>query len=78
MTVDSGRKALHAYVSDEAHEKWHGFAEEQGVSVSAILEVLAGELEIDGENSTVEVGERLNMVVTTARRIDAQRRRRSR
>ena len=45
MSQDSGRKALHAYVSDDAHEQWHGFAAEQGVSVSAILEALAPELD---------------------------------
>ncbi len=78
MSVDSGRKALHAYVSDEAHERWNGFAGEQGVSVSSILEALAAELDLEGENSGVEVGDRLNEVVTTARKIDAQRRRRRR
>ncbi|MFT7601732.1 MAG: hypothetical protein ACI8TP_004693, partial [Acidimicrobiales bacterium] len=40
MSEDNGRKALHAYVSDDAHDQWHGFAAEQGVSVSAILEAL--------------------------------------
>lgn len=68
--MTESRKALHAYVSDVAHEQWHGFAAEQGVSVSAMLEVLGGEL----ENS----GDRYHQLVVAARRIDAARRRRRR
>lgn len=62
------RKALHAYVSDAAHEQWHGFAAENGVSVSAVLEVFGSELTSSG-------GRYLD-VVTAARGIDAARRRR--
>ena len=65
------RKALHAYVSERAHDRWHDFAAEQGVSVSAILEALAAEFGTD--ESPV-----FDDVVVTARRIDAQRRRRTR
>ncbi len=78
MSQDNGRKALHAYVSDNAHDQWHGFAAEQGVSVSAILEALAPELitenhePAEGEN----LSERLDIVIRAARRIDADRRRR--
>ena len=64
----SDRRALHAFVSDEAHDYWHDFAAEQGVSVSAILEALAPvlpELEDPGDE-----------VVKAARKIDAERRRR--
>ncbi len=70
------RKALHAYLSDEAHDKWHGFAAEQGVSVSAMLEALAPELNLEGKLTQQELGERLNIVVKSARKIDADRRRR--
>ncbi len=63
------RKALHAYVSDAAHEQWHGFAAENGVSVSAVLEVFGSEL-------TSSSGGRYLDVVTAARGIDAARRRR--
>ena len=35
------RKALHCYVSDDAHARWHGVADETGLTVSAILEALA-------------------------------------
>jgi len=75
---NNGRKALHAYVSDDAHDHWHGFAAEQGVSVSAILEALAPELSLDAPMSHEQLGARLNTVIKSARKIDAQRRRRRR
>ena len=78
MSQDSGRKALHAYVSDDAHEQWHGFAAEQGVSVSAILEALAPELDKTHDAEPSGLDARLDCVVKTARKIDAQRRRRRR
>ena len=75
MPNETNRKALHAYVTDNAHEQWHGFAAEQGVSVSAILEALAPALETD---DSAEHGSKLEIasIVTEARRIDAKRRRR--
>ena len=78
MSQDKGRKALHAYVSDDAHDQWHGFAAEQGVSVSAILEALAPELDADATPEPNDLGSRLVGVVTAARKIDAQCRRRRR
>ena len=79
MSQDSGRKALHAYVSDAAHDQWHGFAAVQGVSVSAILEALAPELDFDTQPTAAEpLAERLRLVVQSARQVDAQRRRRRR
>ena len=78
MSEDNGRKALHAYVSDDAHDQWHGFAAEQGVSVSAILEALAPELNLEDPQAQEPLTDRLTLVVKTARRIDAQRRRRRR
>lgn len=78
MSQDNGRKALHAYVSDDAHDQWHGFAAEQGVSVSAILEALAPELDTEERLDTGDLATRLDGVVKTARKIDAQRRRRRR
>lgn len=78
MSEDNGRKALHAYVSDDAHDQWHEFAAEQGVSVSAILEALAPELNLENEVSTEQMKDRLDTVVKSARKIDAQRRRRRR
>ncbi len=78
MSEDTGRKALHAYVSDDAHDQWHGFAAEQGVSVSAVLEALAAELDLDHNEAEEQMKDRLEGVVKTARQIDAKRRRRRR
>lgn len=72
------RKALHAYLSDDAHELWHTFAAQEGVSVSAVLEALATELDFSSDTSDAPMKERLNEVVTIARRTDASRRRRRR
>ncbi len=77
MADDSSRRALHAYVSDDAHDKWHGFAAEQGVSVSAILEALAPQLTFE-EGADQPVADGLDRVVKAARKIDAARRRRRR
>ena len=78
MTQEQGRKALHAYVSDVAHDRWHSFAAEQGVSVSAVLEAMAAELTAGAAEAQAPLSERLDAVVRAARRIDAQRRRRTR
>lgn len=78
MSQDNGRKALHAYVSDDAHDQWHGFAAEQGVSVSAILEALAPELDTEAQREPADLTARLDGVIKSARKIDAQRRRRRR
>ena len=78
MSQDNGRKALHAYVSDDAHDQWHGFAAEQGVSVSAILEALAPELDTEARPEPADLSSRLNGVIKSARKIDAQRRGRRR
>lgn len=77
MADDTSRRALHAYVSDAAHDKWHGFAAEQGVSVSAILEALAPQLSFE-EGDDQPVADGLDSVVKAARKIDATRRRRRR
>ena len=73
--MSESRKALHAYVSDAAHDQWHDFAAEEGVSVSALIEAFAPQLgDPDRESETVNV--RLGAVVVSARKIDAARRRR--
>lgn len=72
--MSTNRRAIHAYVSEDAHDKWHDFAAENGVSVSALLEALAdtvAEPSSDLPQQTV-----LENAVTASRRIDAARRRR--
>jgi len=74
------RQALHAYLSEEAHAAWQTFAEENGVSVTGLLEQLgldlADELEVGGD--PVDATEIRQGWVKGARRIDAARRRRGR
>ena len=72
------RKALHAYVSDDAHDYWHGFATEHGVTVSAVLEALAPVLGNCSPKDPAKLTDVLNEVVKAARKIDAARRRRIR
>lgn len=64
------RKAIHAYLTVASHDAWHKEAEENGVSLSGLLEVLAEDLPTIIENSSD--------IIKRARRIDAQRRRRGR
>jgi len=61
----STRKAIHCYLTDEAHEAWHQQAARLGVSLSALMETLAT-LDIAISENTIE----------KARRIDANNRRR--
>ncbi len=75
MASQADRRALHAYVSGEAHEQWHQFAAEQGVSVSAVLEALAAHV-IGTSASDDDDADVMDTVVIAARRIDAMRRRR--
>lgn len=77
-TATSQRKALHAYLSDDAHDKWHHFAAREGVSVSAVLEALAYELDPESSTAAAPLRDRLVEVVALARRTDASRRRRRR
>lgn len=65
------RKALHAYLTDEAHETWHRVAAEHGVSVSALLEAMSERL-----GSGDEADPAMDPIVHRARQIDAERRRR--
>lgn len=69
------RRAIHAYMTVESHETWHGVAEESGISLSGLLEALAADMR---EHPPDDGGHpRWNEVVKAARRVDAQRRRRS-
>jgi hypothetical protein len=71
------RKAIHAYLSPEAHDRWHDFAAEQGVSVSGLLEAIAQEWkgQLEGD---VDLPLEVESLAKSARRIDAARRRRQR
>ena len=71
------RQALHAYLSSEAHSAWQTFAEDNGVSVTGLLEALGLQLvdELAADDDATEVRQDW---VRDGRRIDAHRRRRSR
>jgi hypothetical protein len=71
--TDTGRKALHAYLSDEAHAGWHEYAAAMGVSVSGLLEALIQTGTISSEEFPDD-----SELVHEVRRIDAERRRRNR
>jgi predicted ATPase len=77
------RKAIHAFLTPASHEAWHEFAAENGVSVSGLIEALA--LDWAARTDTAGAGgddafalDEVEALARQARRIDAQRRRRSR
>lgn len=70
--MTDGRRTIQANLSWEAAEGWHAFADRCGVSVSAVIEAVAVVLLADAESDVH--GE----LVSRARRVDADRRRRSR
>jgi hypothetical protein len=70
------RRAIHAYLTAESHDTWHRVAEDAGVSLSGLLEALATDMA--GKAPDNGGHPRWGEVVKSARRIDAQRRRRSR
>lgn len=71
------RRALHAYLSPEAHDAWHDFAAEQGVSVSGLLEAIGEDL-VDVTKKGGKPRKEHLLLVDAARKIDAARRRRRR
>ncbi len=71
------RKAIHAFLTPEAHEAWHEFAAENGVSVSALIEAMATDWQDRRDGDGFDLPE-IEELARSARRIDAQRRRRAR
>lgn len=67
------RRALHAFVTPEVHEGWHTFAADNGVTVSALLEVIGGTL----SEAQPMKGLTVTKLVLECRQIDAARRRRT-
>ena len=70
------RKPIHGYVTDAAHDHWHGFAAENACSVSALLEAMGPTLSFDGPEAGATFTQQLHYWVMAARRIDTARRRR--
>ena len=71
------RKAIHAFLTPDSHEAWHEFAAENGVSVSGLIEAMALDWADRTEGEDFELAE-VEALSRQARRIDAERRRRSR
>jgi hypothetical protein len=72
MPSTEDRKAIHAYLDNDAWQAWQDFAEANGVSLTGLIEALGREL-MDEEEDAEE--HRIPWV-KAGRRIDAQRRRR--
>lgn len=66
----SNRRALHCYLSEDAHDQWHLAADEYGVTVSAIVEALAPQIS--------ELLEDDEVLLKQARSVAGIRRRRTR
>lgn len=64
------KPSIHAYVSENAHAVWLAFSEEEGVSLTGLIEALAHRIEQDMSQKEIDSW------VKRARKIDAQRRRR--
>lgn len=68
-----GRRALHCYVEDDTYEAWHDTASVLGVTTTALVEAIGRDIaRVTSQNS--EAGRAL---IDTARRVDAERRRRA-
>lgn len=73
------RKAIHAYVAPDTHATWTLFAEDNGVSITGLLEALGIDLGKEIEKAEAEGGDATDIRqdwVRAARKIDAIRRRR--
>lgn len=68
------RRAIHAYVSEQAHDALNHFAMENGVSVTSLIEATAQELAAELEH--FDADELRQGTVKLARRIDAANRKR--
>jgi len=75
-TADPRYRAVHAYLSDDAHAVWLEVSTEYGVSVSGFIEAMGADLtKPDGERV---LEPHLEGLVARARKVDAERRRRTR
>lgn len=74
-TAGEARRAVHAYLSEHAHDGWSEFAEANGVSVTGLIEDFGRTLsdEIDDAGDAADIRQDW---VKRARKIDADRRRR--
>jgi hypothetical protein len=69
-------RAVHAYLSDDAHAIWQEVSTEAGVSVSGLIEAMGIDLTLPSQERILTPD--LAQLVTRARAVDAARRRRTR
>jgi hypothetical protein len=69
-------RAVHAYLSDEAHATWQEVSTELGVSVSGLIEAMGIDLTKPADQRILTPD--LAQLVKRARTVDAARRRRTR
>jgi hypothetical protein len=74
LNMPEERRAIHAYLTVESHEVWHNVSEEAGISLSGFLEALAADMRDYPPASGGHA--RWREIIRSARKIDAQRRRR--
>lgn len=72
----NSRQAIHAYLEDATFDAWRDFADENGFSVTSMLEAM-GQTILDDPDSFDRFAETFGLI-KKARRIDADRRRRGR
>jgi hypothetical protein len=72
---DPRYRAVHAYLSDDAHAAWLDVSTEYGVSVSGLIEAMGADLTKPPDERLL--GPQLDALVARARRVDAERRRRT-
>jgi hypothetical protein len=75
VSAEPRYRAVHAYLSDEAHAIWLEVSTEYGVSVSGFIEAMGVDLAKPDDERLL--GPQLDELVARARRIDAERRRRT-
>lgn len=73
--ADPRYRAVHAYLSDDAHATWLDVSMEYGVSVSGFIEAMGADLAKPTDERLLEP--QLDALVGRARQIDATRRRRT-
>jgi hypothetical protein len=72
----ANRQALHAYLDSDTHQAWTDWTEDQGISVTGMLEAI-GRMLIEQPEDWERITDAIDLV-KKARRIDAKRRRRGR
>jgi hypothetical protein len=73
-----GRRAIHAYLSDEGKDAWERMSEDNGISITGLMEAIGGEWGEDIKDNGGEADGLNPDLVKKARKIDAERRRRGR